>query len=59
MEREEEREELREIDVNEGVSERGFVQFDKTTGLTAIVLSNNAGPSDAISRRIFATFPVP
>ena len=35
------------------------VQFDKTTGLTAIVLSNNAGPSDAIARRIFATFPVP
>lgn len=33
------------------------VQFDKTTGLTAIVLSNNAGPSGAIVRRIFATFP--
>jgi CubicO group peptidase (beta-lactamase class C family) len=35
------------------------VEFDKTTGMTAIVLSNNAGPSDAIARRIFATFPLP
>jgi CubicO group peptidase (beta-lactamase class C family) len=40
-----------------GPGTAAFVQFDKTTGLTAIVLSNNAGPSDAISRRIFATFP--
>ncbi len=42
-----------------GPETTAFVQFDKTTGLTAIVLSNNAGPSDAISRRVFATFPVP
>ena len=40
-----------------GPGTAAFVQFDKTTGLTAIVLSNNAGPSDAIARRIFATFP--
>ncbi len=42
-----------------GPGTAAFVQFDRTTGLTAIVLSNNAGPSDAIARRIFATFPVP
>jgi CubicO group peptidase (beta-lactamase class C family) len=35
-----------------------FVQFDKTTGLTAIVMSSNEGPSATIARRIFATFPV-
>jgi CubicO group peptidase (beta-lactamase class C family) len=40
-----------------GPGTAAFVQFDKTTGLTAIVLSNNAGPSGDISRRIFATFP--
>jgi CubicO group peptidase (beta-lactamase class C family) len=42
-----------------GPGTAAFVQFDKTTGLTAIVLSNNVGPSDAIARRIFATFPAP
>ena len=42
-----------------GPGTAAIVQFDKTTGLTAIVLSNNAGPSGAIVRRLFATFPVP
>ena len=42
-----------------GPGTAAYVQFDKTTGLTAIVLSNNAGPSATIARRIFATFPVP
>lgn len=41
-----------------GPGTAAVVQFDKTTGLTAIVLSNNAGPSVAVVRRIFATFPV-
>ena len=41
-----------------GPGTAAIVQFEKTTGLTAIVLSNNAGPSAAIVRRIFATFPV-
>jgi CubicO group peptidase (beta-lactamase class C family) len=40
-----------------GPGTAAVVQFDKTTGLTAIVLSNNAGPSGAIVRRVFATFP--
>ena len=41
-----------------GPGTAAFVQFDKTTGLTAIVISNNAGPSDVVARRIFATFPI-